>query len=751
MSKRPEGLSPCYFSLASPDIPASHYFKWTWPGQTSATIKIYASNKTTLLKTYNVAGSTQSVEMTSIGFTFTNGTTYYWTVQAQNSEVSVMAKFKYDVAPQKPGIAWSALSPKLGDLVRKSARFEEIKANLNTLLNNYEGVPSSMRTTVSRLFTGNIVPSKSDFNSLQSVIEFIGEKEGIQYRVSNTASGAKTYQVVLNPTPARKYDTTDPVFSPFDVGPNPEIAPETINVIQWISDSLGASDIDKVIDYINYLTTIAPKPVERISFSIPNTDMYQMSSVSATSQGKEDKTVDVSWTVQSIKDTSAKVLFNDLSPSKDIWFYDCEFAYGPNGRYKSRIFIRPEDVRDISGVDERLFETNWDGLYTDSTLDEAMLRFEMATVDHYGNISPIKTTTRTFGSNFKVPIGVDSYILQVQRTDIGSTGYSTDGSWYTKYTGTKTSASYTITSEEGRMWHRIKVIDKSGLQSGWKYASGSILFDPLDPPAKPKNFRADNIGLNQIGLYWSPVPTAEKYQVYKWITPGTKLHEGVATGNSTTRGIWATGVSEGTSYNFYVRAYNRKGWGPWASLTAKTKERPIHEKTWSSVHAHSWNDRYGWLSNQGVGHTHIYQGEWNNGGNYKGLWYFDYGNMQSTLKGKEILEVWIECQRLRAGYVSAGVARFWTHNRDYNSWYYNHSTSPGTLSDPGARSDRFDKNGHYANDYWFSIGEKQWVKLPKEYGEWIRDNKAKGIAVHEEDGYRYLKFDNNARLRIKYR
>lgn len=740
MSNRPEGLSPCYFSLASPDIPASHYFKWTWAGQTSATIRIYTASKT-LLKSYNVSGSTQSVSLGSVGYAFENGTTYYWTVQAQNSQLSVYAKFKYDAAPQTPGITWNALAPKKGETVKKTSRFDEIKDNLLTLLDNYTGVPGSLRTTVDSLFIGSIVPSKRDFRNLQTVIQFIGQKEGITYKTSTTTSGATKYEVILSPTPARNYDTTDPVFSPFAEEFNPEIAPGALDVVSWVSDSLGVSDIEKVVQYINYLTTIAPKPIKELSFSVPSTSMYEVFNVASASAGVEDKTIDVSWSVEDINNTHAKVLFKNLSPSTDLWFYDCEFAYGPNGQFKSRVFMRPEDVTDVSGVDERLFETNWNGLFNTATIGQALLQFDMAAVDHYGNISPVRGVSKTFGSNFKVPIGVQSYQLEVQRTDIGATSYSVGGTWYPKYSGSRSATTYTLSGGEGKLWHRVKAIDKSGLESVWAYETSSVLFDPLQPPGKVSNFRADNIGLSQVGLYWSPTPTATEYQIYKWLTPGTEVMRGTGSGNSTTRGTWATGLSPNTSYNFYIRAGNAKGWGPWASISTKTKDYPVIEKIWKSVHSHSWSDKYGWMADQGVGHTHIYQGQWNGQtGNYKGLWYFDYDSIRSAISGKEIVGIWIECTRIRAGYSTANAARFWTHNRNRDSWYYNHNAGPGSLS-----------GGSLNSSYLFSIDEKQWVPLPTSYAEWIRDGKATGIAIHEPDGNPYLKFDNNARIKIKYK
>jgi hypothetical protein len=728
----------------SPDIPVSHKFKWAWDQeQSTATIRIYASDKTTFLKEYTV-GSENEVDANDLNYNFVAGTTYYWTIQTQNSGLSDKAKFKYDRAERKPMITWSTDYPESGQIITKGSKFSELKSNLSILLDSYSGVSYRIREKANDLFSGKIVPSKKDFNDLQDIIEFIGTKEGIEYKTTRTRNGARKHEVMLNPTPARKYNVEDTVFTPFSTIPNPEIKPSNLNVIEWVSDSLGASDINKVIAYINYLTQISPKPINKLSFNLSSSSMYQITSLSVSSDGEEDKTIDNAWDISDMPNNISRISFDELSSSPDIWFYDCQFSYGPNGMYKSRIFLRPEDIIDTSGIAERLFNNNWDELFSDRDLSSALLKFEMAVVDNYANISPVKEVSKTFSSNFKVPIGVERYILETQKTDLGSTAYSTGGTWYEKYNGSNKSKTYTITGNEGRLWHRVMAVDKSGLKTDWFYDSSPITFDPLDPPSKPTNFRQTGKGVDYVELKWNESARAESYELWSEEGYGAKYQDDSTTYQK------VNNLNDDTKYDFFVRAVNRKGKSGWVKGYATT-DADVKETTWNSLHAHSWRDNWGWRSSQGVNHTYVYQGEWNGYGNHKGLWYFNYNDIKNVTSGKEIVSVWVQCKRIRGGYISSGVARFWLHNRSTNSWENNHSSSPGKLYDPGARKDEYDKNGHYANDYWFSIGEKQWVKLPNEYAEWIRDGKARGIAIHEEDGYRYLKFDNNAKIKIKYK
>src|SRR5437763_7419934 len=110
--KRPEGLSPCYLSLVSPDITETQTFSWTFRGATSTDfqgsfiITIYDTNKI-VLHTYTGTGRSMFCDVSEIGYSFQIGQTYFWTVQCINeagvqSDLSVYAKFYYDACPVSP-------------------------------------------------------------------------------------------------------------------------------------------------------------------------------------------------------------------------------------------------------------------------------------------------------------------------------------------------------------------------------------------------------------------------------------------------------------------------------------------------------------------------------------------------------------------------------------------------------------------------------------------------------------------------
>lgn len=703
MSNRAEGLSPCYYSLASPDIPASYVFRWTSPGtQTSATIRIYSSTKA-LLHTYTHSSSTQSVDMSLVGYSFTDETIYYWTVTPQNGttvyEDSVMAKFIYASAPQEPRIAWSTTSPKRNDIVSKSTRFEEVKSNLLTLLSNYSVVSNAIMDKANGLFTGNVIPSRNDFRDLQDVIEYLGEKEGIQYPSDD----------------------------------------ENLHVSTWVGDGLGISDLDKVVNYINYLTTIPPKEVQDIGFTVPESTMYSMTSVTASSDGKEDSTIDVSWDSGGVTSVNALINFTSLSPSKDVWFYESTFSYGPNGKYKSLLFFRPTD---LSTETSRSFDANWHRLYTKDNIGSARLEFEMFTVDHYGNMSTKRTAVKTWSSNFKVPLGVSHYVLEAQRSSLSETsGPYTSRPWYQKYSGSNKNSGYTITSANGNLWNRVKVVDKSGLESDWMYATGYISFDPLKAPGKPGNFRVTGSTTSSLSFAWNAVSTAESYEL-RTEKEGTIVYEG--TKLSTT----ATGLNDNTSYDFYVRAKNRAGNSDWVEVIGKTKNAEV-TKVWTSTGSKSWRNNWGWRNDN----SRVYQGEWCEiagspnqtapagtcWGKHRGFWYFNYSDIQNNLSGKEIvsIRVWIKRANTYHGHYDDQTVHMWMHN-------LNSSDRPSTPS-----------VGHHYEvpDPQFSKGEETWINLPKSYGERLRDGTMKGLALYVPDWGRmpYMYFSGTAKIEITYK
>lgn len=702
MAKRPEGLSPCYNSLASPDIPESHFFRWEWSGQTSATITIYDTNKTTVLKTYNVSGSTQEVDMATIGYTFTKGKTYWWKVKAQNSQDSVVAKFLYDACPVAPTITWNHI-PQPGDVIVSNTYFEEIKTNVNRILSDYDNVPNNLVTSVNSLFTDGTVPSRNDFRTLESVIDYLS--------------------ITLEDT-------------------------SSIDVDGPVLDSLGVTDLEAIRNHIDRLITIKPLPMSNLSIDIPEPTMYKVYGIDVKNDGRTDPMMDVTWSVEPVPNYNGKITFGKVSPSRDVRYYRAIFEYGPsNNPFSSELYYKKENMYN-GRVDT--FETNWDGIYTASTLGLAKQSLQVFTVDHRGNESNPVTVTKTFGSNFKAPLGVDYYELSVQKAPLSDTAPDKNGKWATVAKPTKTSHTHKVSGGENRIYLRVRAVDYSGLMTDWIYDNG-ITFDPLLPPDTPKNFRVHEARTTSLVFRWDAAARATSYE-FRAEKDSANIDTGTDTQST------GSGLKPNTKYDFFVRAKNRVGYSNWASVVGKTKSaRATKEKT--ATKGKSWNSGYNSIRTgrriegphwRTEGDGLVYQGEWveiqgsphqsgpagQGWGKHKGMWIFDSAYWRNTLKGKKIIkvEIWVKRKGYYHGYYDDQTPTFWLHNYD---------------NFPKGEPSFFSK---YKPSKDFDLGESGWVTLPNSYGEQIRDNKAKGIGIYVDKSGRlpYIKFYDNAKLRITY-
>ena len=474
---RPEGLSPCFSSVMSPDIPESHYFRWTFRSsdpddtQSKAEIRIYedSGGSPSLIHTYVYIGSDQELEAGIVGYNFTPGNEYWWDIRTYDqsneaSPISVMAKFVYDYVPAATPILWTEF-PQMNDVVNKGIAFDELRDNLSNLLSDYEDASNKLVSDVNNLFSGEVVPDRKDFNAIEKALTFIAtNKEGIS----------------------------------------------KLDVIELIEDALGTSDLSKIRDFIDLLATIPPQPVSEVRISIPNVSMYKPYNFTVSSSGVRDQTVNLSWDVEPIPKSNGTILLNSLSPSTDIRYYDCEFEYGSSSDpYVCRLFYRPEDFAQLGY--SIVFDTDWTGLFTLSTISSAKHAFRMTGVDRRGNESTTYSVTKTYDSNFKVPFGLKNYEVQYQRASLSDDdGPDPSGKWVTFYTGKTPSTVHTITGGEGKYYYRVRAVDISGLYSDWVYNDG-VLFDPLLPPGPVKNLRYTST-TTSVTLYWDPVPTAEEYE-----------------------------------------------------------------------------------------------------------------------------------------------------------------------------------------------------------------------------------------------
>lgn len=689
MAKRPEGLSPCYSSLASPDISASMYFKWSYSGQTSATIKIYDSSGDTLLKTYNVSGSSKRISFADIDYNFQLGRAYYWTVQTQNSQVSVKARFRYYPCEQKDTIAWTHI-PDDGDVVINETYFQEIKRNLAIILDDYDNVPENIMDAVDGLFSTEVVPSRTDFLAIEKVMDYL----------------AITLETI-----------------------------KAVDIDEPVEDSLGVSDLEVIRKQIDKLLNTAPKPIVKASFTVDTPTMYRMNKLTAESDGRLDATIDTEWTSTAIPSYNGYFKIDTDSPSRDIRYYKVDFSYGPSDNmYTSELFYHDSF---ITNGTQNSFDTDWDGLYSSSTIGKAKHSLEVTVVDHRGNESSTYTVNKTYGSNFKAPLGVKEYQLEYQKLKTTATSYSTSGKWTDAYSGKGLSKTVKMSGTEGKIFFRVKAVDLSGLETDWRYSSG-VTFDPLTVPDAVKDFKVTSTTTSRINLSWDSAPRATEYQIRRGSKTGTITYSGNGLSDAD------TGLNSATSYTYYIRAGNRIGWGPWTSTSGKTKSARKTSKA-GSTNSESWGNKYGWKT----GTKKVYQGEWCNQwssdhhiegignvcwGKHKGLWFFDHAWWRGELAGRKIISVTLEIERQEEhnGAWSAQKPTFWLHN------YGSKPSGQPTLS------------SKYQSPVSFEMGEKKSVSLPVSYGEALRDGDARGIGIYRDSWGQlpYIIFESKATLTI---
>lgn len=210
------------------------------------------------------------------------------------------------------------------------------------------------------------------------------------------------------------------------------------------------------------------------------------------------------------------------------------------------------------------------------------------------------------------------------------------------------------------------------------------------------------------------------------------------TGNN--RGLWVLGPSvisgpkDGTAPAGTANTFSSDGGQITSNFTfpssAPTETPPAPDKTFtfSATNSASWRDTYGWRSDN----KYVYQGEWSGGGNHRGLWFFNSADIRAKLAGLTIKRVRISVTRLsKGGSSSAQKPTFWMHSYD------SQPTGTPLLA------------ASFTSGTSFAWGDPaKWVTLPNNYGNDLRDNLRKGIALFNSDRSPYMLFSGTATLEI---
>lgn len=724
---RPEGLSPCFESILSPYIPSSYFFEWDYRKETSsdkqtkADIRWYDMESDTpiLLKTKTITGTAKSVSYLDSGLSLESGSSYAWQVRTYNSKNEVsqwseLASFLFDDVILKMPIFWE-MEAKMGERVENNEVFQEIKTHLTDIISDYvgQGVEDEQKymDLVEELFTGRVVPSRKDFTTLRDAINFVAVKKEI--------------------------------MSPFDV-----IGP--------IKNGLGASDMKLIHGFLLAMASNPPQAPRGVSITAKIPTIQDVASISGSTKGTGDTTVEVEWDVEEYDETTGKVNFTKLSTSEDISYYEVIFQYGVDGNMIEHvIYYRPEDLVSLGNGFE--FSTNWNRIFTTSNIANAKHAVYVRAIDLRGNQSTYYNTSKSYGGTTKIPLGVRAYNMQYQKdTDAATKWYSVAG--IKEFT--KTAYSHNLGQNKFKVRYRIQTIDKTGMLGSW-VTSSWIDFRGLVPPGPPKNLKYTST-YKDFTVTWQAGTYATSYELKvddSGVKPASQLK------------YTSVDKKANTYYTFYVRSVNAVGKSAYVSIKVKTKLPPTATKTYGvTASGRSWRTNYksyrgivagssGWRMET----TDVIQGRWEylentyddwdmdgrkddyvykgmHNGNHKGLWFPDYVKIRSDLKGKKIktVQVYVSRESSQHGYPKDATPIY--------LWLHNYASKPS--GEPTLFNEfKFPK--------YLDRGQSAWVTIPTSMFQKIIDGQARGFAVHKKNiggayDVSYQRFDSKIQIKVTY-
>ncbi|MEX3713574.1 fibronectin type III domain-containing protein [Cytobacillus horneckiae] len=725
MAKRPEGLSPYLRSIVSPQIEDSLIFSWTFiPSNSSdyqkaANVRIYNEGSNTALITLE-AGVDESIDLSERLSSLTLEKMYEWEVRvtaADNSTASSGRKlFQYGLVDFKGDLEWPN-GPDPYEYIGTRKYFNEIRENIISVLHDYvvdSAEEEKMMKEAQSLFTNYIVPSRTDFVTLENILHLISIKEN-------------SYK-----------DEVD----------------------QLIEDGLGAQDIHKIYSFIDRLTKLPPAPPSNINLTFHDIQPLKIASGSAKNAGKADLTIDVKWEPSYLETAQSEIYFgNDLM--EDISVYHIKLQVGFSDYSVSHsLFFRISDLN----AWRRSIRFSMDHIVFHHLSSSKKTSYSIAAtaIDRRGKES---TTFNKTYNVANVPLGVKSYQLRAQQMDVADK--SVVKAYYDIYNGTNKAYVHTVKgTAKGVYRYAVRVYDINGSVSAWLYLSDRILIDPLDPPAAPKP-KVKSTTVSAITFEWPSVKTATSYEIQP---PNGGSNVTTSSLNRT-----FSGLKEKTKYTMKIRARNAAGNSAWVSVSGTTKAKPIVTYTQNNIRSRTWRTSYEIKYQNGritrpaaeyrteMDNKEVLHGQWielrdkvqdglavkkgTRWGNHKSLFFLDYNGWQSRLKGKEIVSVRFYIRRKSTSHGYSNDGRF------LNVYSHNYT---GTGALPAASKGPSIANHHKVDKLDWDRGQGHWVTLPKSYGERLRDGKIKGIAFHhptsDKSPYSYMRFDANTfKFEVKYK
>ena len=158
----------------------------------------------------------------------------------------------------------------------------------------------------------------------------------------------------------------------------------------------------------------------------------------------------------------------------------------------------------------------------------------------------------------------------------GATKYAVylyDNGVYTCKSSAVTGTSYTVTGLTGGTKYGFKV--KSYVNGTWSAASAIVYATPTGASVIPENIKT-TAGDSKVTMTWNAVTGATKYAVYMLQNGSYVCKSNAVTGTSYT----FTGLTNGTTYNFRVKAYVN---GAWKTASAAVSGTPVASASTSVI------------------------------------------------------------------------------------------------------------------------------------------------------------------------
>lgn len=344
---------------------------------------------------------------------------------------------------------------KEGDIPSKKIFLREIKTNMASVLTDYQGLgkenESELINKVNSLFTGEVIPSRSDWKIIQEVLTELSTVK--------------------------------------------ELGTAYSRFVQDVSDSLGVSDLYRIRDFIDYIQTLRPRK-NTIQSTIETPRMYTMNFLNYSSSDAFKETIDLSFGTTPIPQLNGNIKFS-ASESEDISYYQLKYSAGNFSEYKK---IKPNESKDI------WFPLNWQKWF-DVSKETVRLQADVQAVDKRGNTSEITSTVKTYNYSEKVPYGPVKYLIEWQLNNgpWNRTGESQKSSF--KYS--------IPVSTYGNLRFRVKAIDGvDGLLTDWIYTDSFFVDTKPIVPFPGIATPIGNPDYFHIDVKWDKASTVDFYEVY---------------------------------------------------------------------------------------------------------------------------------------------------------------------------------------------------------------------------------------------